>query len=67
MIEANIKIIEELKMVVDLFKKDVKLRSLVANGESGFSRNRKLPFERVVSIILNMPKRSLSIEIQDFF
>ena len=67
MIEANIKIIEELKMVVDLFKTDVKLRSLVTNGESDFSRNRKLPFERVVSIILNMPKRSLSIEIQDFF
>ena len=67
MVEANIKIIEELKMVVDLFKTDVKLRSLVTNGESDFSRNRKLPFERVVSIILNMPKRSLSIEIQDFF
>ncbi len=67
MVEANIKIIEELKMVLDLFKTDVELRSLVTNGEFDFSRNRKLPFERVVSIILNMPKRSLSIEIQDFF
>ena len=41
MVEANIKIIEELKMVVDLFKTAVKLRSLVTNGESDFSRNRK--------------------------
>ena len=67
MVEANIKIIEELKMVIDLFKTDVELRSLVTNGTGDFSRNRKLPFERVVSIILNMPKRSLSIEIHDFF
>lgn len=67
MVEANIKIIEELKMVLDLFKTDSKLRSLVTNGEVDFSRNRKLPFERTIGIILNMPKRSLSIEIQDFF
>lgn len=67
MVEANIKIIEELKMVLDLFKTDNELRSLVTNGDSDFSRNRKLPFERTVGIILNMPKRSLSIEIQDFF
>jgi hypothetical protein len=67
MVEANIKIIEDLKMVLDLFKTDNELRSLVTNGEFDFSRNRKLPFERTVGIILNMPKRSLSIEIQDFF
>lgn len=67
MVEANIKIIEELKMLIDLFKSDVELRTLVTNGDSDFSRNRKLPFERVFGIILNMPKRSLSIEIKEFF
>jgi hypothetical protein len=46
MVEVNIKIIEELMMVLDLFKTDSKLRLLVTNGEDDFSRNRKLPFER---------------------
>ena len=54
MVEANIKIIAELKMVIDLFKSDNELRALVTNGGTDFIRNRKLPFERVIGIILKL-------------
>lgn len=67
MVAANLKIIEELKFFLEIVSNDVSFRKLVTNGKDAFSRNRKLPFERVVGIILNMPKRSLSAEIHDFF
>ena len=37
------------------------------NGEKSFTKKRKLTFERTVLLILNMLKRSLSIEINEFF
>jgi Transposase DDE domain len=67
MVEANLKIIAELKNFIDTFSKNEEFRSLVTNKESDFSRNRKLPFKRLVGMIINMPKRSLSIELQEFF
>jgi hypothetical protein len=67
MVEANVKIIEELKSFLTMVSSDSEIRRLVTNGENDFSRQRKLTFERVVGIIINMPKRSLSIEIQEFF
>ena len=67
MVEANLKIIEELKYFLEVLSTDPEIRKLATNGENDFSRQRKLPMERIVGIILNMPKRSLSIEIQEFF
>jgi hypothetical protein len=67
MVEANIKIIEELKYFLETVSTDAEFRELVANDKHDFTRNRKLPLERVVAIIINMPKRSLSAEIHDFF
>jgi hypothetical protein len=67
MVEANILIINELRYFLDTVSKDPEFRKLVAIGDSDFSRTRKLPLERVAGIILNMPKRSLCIEIQEFF
>ncbi len=67
MVKANLKIINELKMFLDDISKDEGLRKLITNGEHDFSRNRKLPLDRVAGIIINMPKRSLSIEIREFF
>jgi hypothetical protein len=61
MVKANLKIIDELKMFLDEISKDEGLRKLITNGEHDFSRNRKLPLDRVAGIIINMPKRSLSI------
>jgi hypothetical protein len=67
MVEANVKIIEELKYFLEAVSKDPSLRKLVTETEKDFTRDRKLPMERVVGLIINMPKRSLSIEIQEFF
>lgn len=67
MVEANLKIIEELKQFLDTVCEDKEIRKLVAQSERDFSRERKLTLKRVIGIIINMPKRSLSIEIQEFF
>ncbi|MEO6229012.1 MAG: IS4 family transposase [Ferruginibacter sp.] len=67
MVEANLKIIEELKMFLNRVSSDADIRELVTQSDVDFSRDRKLPFNKLVGLIINMPKRSLSIEIQDFF
>ena len=67
MVAANVKIIEELKYFLETISNDSSIRKLVTQSEKDFTRDRKLTFERVVGIIINMPKRSLSIEIQEFF
>jgi hypothetical protein len=67
MVEANIKIIEELRLFLEVVSKEASLRELIADAKTSFTRDRKLTFERLVGIIINMPKRSLSIEIQEFF
>jgi hypothetical protein len=67
MVEANLKIIEELTFFLDTVASDAGIRKLVTQEDSDFSRDRKLPMDRLVGLIINMPKRSLSIEIQEFF
>ena len=67
MVEANVKIIEELKYFLETVSSDPGIRKLVTQGETDFSRERKLPLNRIAGIIVNLPKRSLSIEIQEFF
>lgn len=67
MVEANIKIIEELKCFLQTVCNDPMIRRLVTQSENNFIRERKLPLERIASLVINMPKRSLSIEIQEFF
>jgi len=67
MVEANLRIIEELKQFLAIVSEDKSIRTMVTQSEKDFTRDRKLPIERVVCLIINMPKRSLSIEIQEFF
>jgi len=67
MVEANLKIIEELNFFLNTVSEDADIRKLVTETEVDFSRNRKLPLRKVIGLIINMPKRSLSIEIQEFF
>ncbi|MEJ7682125.1 MAG: IS4 family transposase [Segetibacter sp.] len=54
-------------MFLESVSSDPDIRKLVTENESDFSRERKLPLQRIAGIIINMPKRSLSIEIQEFF
>lgn len=67
MVEANLKIIEELKFFLNTVSEDAEIRKLVTQSDSDFSRDRKLPLTKLVGLLINMPKRSLSIEIQEFF
>jgi hypothetical protein len=67
MVEANLKIIAELKFFLDTVSDSADIRKAVTQSEGDFTRDRKLTMERIVALIINMPKRSLSIEIQEFF
>ena len=63
MIDANINIIEDLKS----FIQESKNSRIFINGKKSFTKKRKLTFECTVLLIINMLKRSLSIEINEFF
>jgi hypothetical protein len=67
MVSANLNIIAELKYVLELVKQSADYRKSVTFHPNDFIRDRKLPIERVIGLILNMPKRSLSIEVRAFF
>ena len=66
-VKLNLKSIEALKGFLDKVLSDADLRKQVTGSENNFIRNRKLPLCILAGFILNMVKRSLSVEIQDFF
>ena len=66
MVETNIKIIKELKDFLTVINSDSDLRKIFTNAPSDFSRNRVLPFDKTICLIINMLKRSLSVEINDY-
>ena len=66
-IKLNLKTIEALKGFLDKVLSDAELRKQVTGSENNFTRTRKLPLPLLAGFILNMVKRSLSVEIQDFF
>ena len=67
MVEANVKIIEELKLFLSIVIEDPEMRKLFTQQQGDFSRDRKMPMEKVISMLINLPKRSLCIELQEFF
>jgi len=67
MVGTNIKIISELKSVLEEITSNKELRSLFVSEPTAFSRDRKLTMKRLIGIIINLPKRSLSVEIREFF
>lgn len=52
---------------MDMVCEQKELKNMLVHNPSDFSRNRKLGLRRVAGMILNMPKRSLSIELVEFF
>ena len=64
--EANLEIIKRLKAFLVQVKQDPSLRHHFASQEA-FTKNRKLPLERMVYLIISLLKRSLSVELEDFF
>ena len=67
MSNANVKIIEELKEFISIIVQQPDLLKQFCNSSSDFSRNRKLPFERIVLLIVKLCKKTLSVELEQFF
>lgn len=61
--KTNIAIISELKEFLVQAKSVLKYR----NKPTDFTRKRKLPFERVVGFLINLPRKSLSLELNELF
>jgi hypothetical protein len=66
-IKIGIKVISELKSFVSLIMDSEKLLSNFRKSDKDFTRNRKLPFERLVLLIVKLCKKTLSIELEKFF
>jgi|ERR1700761_1758990 len=64
---ANLKIISDLRNFIALSCTDSNLKELFTNTEKAFTRKRKLHFERIVCILLNLFKKSYDIELSEFF
>ncbi len=67
MTTSKLKIIEDLKEFLYKVKDNPELRVLFTSDTPSLTRDRKLPFDRLVLLLINMLKRSSSIEIHDFF
>lgn len=67
MVGANVGIINDLRMFLEQVMHNTVERKRYTFSGDDFSRKRSLPFHRLVLFILNLPKRSLSIEIGLFF
>ena len=67
MVKTNVRIIEELKSFLDMACINNELRELFVSSSTDFTRQRKLTFNRMVGMLINLPKRSLSIELQELF
>lgn len=67
MVNTNVKIIEALKSFLSIVTDVPEIRELFTNKPSDFTRDRKLPLNKIIGMLINLPKRSLSIELQSFF
>ena len=67
MVNTNVKIIEALKSFLNIVTDVPEIRELFTNKPSDFTRDRKLPLNKIIGMLINLPKRSLSIELQSFF
>lgn len=67
MVNTNVKIIEALKSFLNIVIEDPETKAFFTTSPSDFSRERKLPLKKIIGMLINLPKRSLSIELQSFF
>ena len=65
--KTNLRIINDLKIFMDQICDDNSLKANYTYGERDFSRQRILCFKTTVLLLLNALKRSLSIELHEFF
>jgi hypothetical protein len=67
MLTTNVKIIEELKGFVNYVLKNKGVLNQFSRSPADFTRNRKIPFEKLVLLIVRLCKKTLSVEIEKFF
>ncbi len=67
MVETNLKIISDLKAFLALIIKEPEFKNYFTKKPADFTRNRKLSLPKVVFLIFNLLKRSLTIELDEFF
>jgi hypothetical protein len=67
MIDTNLQLIAELKAFITELSLDTDLFNKVRISPKDFTRTRKLPFEQLVYFISKLCKKTLSVELEDFF
>jgi hypothetical protein len=67
MFDTNVKIVSELKEFLTFIGTSSVLLDNFRHSEKDFTRNRKLPFEKLVLFITKLCKKTLSIELEKFF
>lgn len=67
MLNANLRIIEELKEFISIVINTPDLLQVFSSDSKAFTRTRKLPFDRLVFLIIKLCKRTLSLELEQFF
>jgi Transposase DDE domain len=67
MLDANLKIIEELKAFISIVSETPDILEKFSIKKGSFTRERKLPFGRLVLLIAKLCKKTLGLEIDQFF
>jgi hypothetical protein len=67
MFETNLKIIAELKQFISLVNEHAEVLEHFTSCLSAFTRKRKLGFARLVLLIGKLCKKTLSVELDEFF
>jgi hypothetical protein len=65
--EPNLKIISDMKDFLFSVSTNKCFRTLFATSPKAFTRNRKLPFDRLSLFLIQLCKKTLSVELEDFF
>ena len=67
MFDVNVKIIADLKNFITNVSGDREILTRFTTAKTDFCRTRKLPFEKLILLILKLCKKTLSMEIEKFF
>lgn len=67
MFHANLKILSEVKSFLQIVSNNEEYLSIFRKSETDFTRKRKLTFDKLVLLIARLCKKTLSVEIDDFF
>ncbi len=67
MTNTNLEIIDRVKNFLIDVKERPLFREQFTTFHTAFTKDRKLPFDNIVYLVISLLKRSLSIELEEFF